>query len=333
MRRLVTYPLLLLPIWGCGKQVNEIPIASSQTADAAAAEFPDTSAKFEKLTTKHLPNAIRIHEKVISGGLPAGELAFEELKSLGVKTIISVDGAQPNLAIAGHYGMRYVHLPHGYDGIPQERTKQLAKAVRDLPSPIYIHCHHGKHRSPAAAAVACVGAGLIASSNALGILAIAGTSPKYRGLYESASKAEKFKESLLNALDVEFPTTVELSAIAEAMVAIEHSYGRLNKMAIHRWQRTSAISDLDPTHEALILREHFTELLRTDTVSKQPDRFEAMLRDGENAATELESALEDWIKSGRTSDVPAAIGTALERININCTSCHKEFRDVPLSEK
>ena len=84
----------------------------------------------------HLPNAICIHERIISGGLPDGEAAFEELKSLRVKTIISVDGAKPNLALAAKYGMRYVHLPHGYNGISDEHAVQLAKAVYNFDGPI-----------------------------------------------------------------------------------------------------------------------------------------------------------------------------------------------------
>jgi protein tyrosine/serine phosphatase len=60
--------------------------------------------------------------------------------------------------------------------ISQERTKELAKADRELAGPIYLHCHHGKHRSPAAAVVACVTAGLILPHAALPILRTAGTS-------------------------------------------------------------------------------------------------------------------------------------------------------------
>lgn len=63
------------------------------------------------LTSKHLPNPVRIHAHVISGGLPEGNAAFEELKSLGIKTVISVDGAKPDVARAEKYGLRYVHLP------------------------------------------------------------------------------------------------------------------------------------------------------------------------------------------------------------------------------
>ncbi len=63
-----------------------------------------TSSAPEKPSVHHLPNAYRIHAKVISGGLPDGEPAFKELADLGVKTIISVDGATPAVALAKKYG-------------------------------------------------------------------------------------------------------------------------------------------------------------------------------------------------------------------------------------
>jgi hypothetical protein len=67
--------------------------------------------------------------------------------------------------------------------VPEDRIKELAKAVRELEGPVYIHCHHGKHRSPAASAVACVAAGLIAPQSALAILEAAGTSSADRPLF------------------------------------------------------------------------------------------------------------------------------------------------------
>jgi hypothetical protein len=70
-----------------------------------------------QLASQHLPNLVRVHEKVISGGLPEGDAAFQELAALGVKTIISVDGMTPDVGMAAKHGLRYVHLPHGYDGM------------------------------------------------------------------------------------------------------------------------------------------------------------------------------------------------------------------------
>jgi len=88
-----------------------------------ACQPPGVPAAFmHKLPAKHLPNAYRLHEKVISGGQPEGAEAFAELRALGVKTIVSVDGAKPDVELARTYGLRYVHLPIGYNGVPAERA-------------------------------------------------------------------------------------------------------------------------------------------------------------------------------------------------------------------
>ena len=79
----------------------------------------------QRIASTHLPNAYRLHAKVISGGQPEGDAAFKELRDLGVRTIISVDGATPDVATANKYGLRYVHLPHGYDDISTTRAKEL----------------------------------------------------------------------------------------------------------------------------------------------------------------------------------------------------------------
>ena len=98
-------------------------------------------------------------ERLYSGSEPHGEEGIASLKELGVKTIVSVDGAKPAVETARKYGMRYVHIPIGYDGVPEEAGQSLARLMREAETPIYVHCHHGKHRGPAAVAVACVAGG------------------------------------------------------------------------------------------------------------------------------------------------------------------------------
>ncbi len=308
-----------LAIAGCGP---ERPSAQGETVRGP-----------QKLATSRLPNAIRLHARVISGGQPDGEAAFRELKELGVKTVVSVDGARPDVELARKYGLRYVHLPHGYDGIPQERAQELAKAVRDLEGPIYIHCHHGKHRSPAAATVACVSAGLIEPSAALSVLKTAGTSENYRGLYRSAESARKLDDALLDALQAEFPETAKLPPLAAAMVALEQTHDHLQQISAAGWERPQAHPDLDPPHVALMLREHFTEMLRTDAVKTEPGKFQELMRDSETAAKELEEALMARSAGKLGSPAPQALGKSFNRVTKNCTTCHQQFRDVPLGEK
>jgi protein tyrosine phosphatase (PTP) superfamily phosphohydrolase (DUF442 family) len=286
-----------------------------------------------RLTSAHLPNAIQIHEKVISGGQPEGAEAFQELQNLGIRTIISVDGAKPDLELAKRHGLKYVHLPHSYDGIPEQRGKELAKAVRDFEGPIYIHCHHGKHRSPAAAAVACVTAGLIDPSVSSVILKLAGANPNYRGLYESAESAQKVGDAVLDALKCDFPESAELTPMAESMVHLEQTFDSVKTVAAAGWKSPLSRPDLHPVQEVLLLKDHFSELLRTESVAKEPEGFRNMLRESESAAADLEAALMSWSESEAALPVPDTLPTSFERIAKNCVACHTEFRDVPLSEK
>jgi protein tyrosine phosphatase (PTP) superfamily phosphohydrolase (DUF442 family) len=292
----------------------------------AKAEDAVRGVEPRKVAAEHLPNAYQIHSRVISGGLPEGEAAFRELSELGVKTIVSVDGATPDVATAKKFGMRYVHLPHGYDGIPKERVKQLARAVRDLPGPIYIHCHHGKHRSPAAAAVGCVGAGLLNAEAAETLLKMAGTSEGYRGLYQSAREARRLDDKLLDQVLADFPEKVTVPPLAELMVMLEHTHDHLKLIAAADWKSPREHPDLDPAHEALLLREHFTELLRLDAVQSKPAEFRRYLTDSEEVSKGLESEL----RGGASREKIAA---AFARISKACTDCHQRFRDVPLAEK
>ena len=296
-------------------------------------QHPEINSLPCKLNSAHLPNAIRIHEKVISGGQPDGESAFQELQDLGIKTIISVDGAKPEIELAKKHGLKYVHLPHSYDGIPEQRGYELAKAVRDIEGPIYIHCHHGKHRSPAAAAVACITAGLIEPSQALGILHLAGTNPNYRGLYEAALSARKLDASVLDALRADFPESARLTPMAEAMVHLEQTQDRVKMIAAAGWISPASHPEIIPAQEVLLLKDHFTELLRAESVASVPEGFQAMLRESESAAADLEAALMNWNDSGSTLPIPDALPVSFEKIAKNCVSCHTQYRDVPLSEK
>lgn len=277
----------------------------------------------EKVSAKHLPNPVRVNAKVISGGLPEGDGAFAELKELGVKTIISVDGAKPDIAIAQKYGLRYVHLPHSYDGVPEDRGKELAKAVRDLPGTMYIHCHHGKHRSPAATAVACLGAGFITHDQGRQLLAVAGTGENYRGLFQSVDDAKPLDSKLLDDLLASFPETAKLPAMAEAMVAIEHTHDHLKLIEKAGWKTPADHPALTAGHEALLLREHFTELLRADDLKARPEKFRQLTGEAETLCVDLEETLKASLV-----DVEAA-SRKLAAVTANCTACHQVYRDLP----
>ena len=284
--------------------------------NSAPAEMP------VRIPSDHLPNAIRLHERVISGGDPDGAEAFRELKALGVSTIICVDGARPDVEAAKKLGIRYVHLPHGYNGISKERAAQLAKVVQTFPGSIYIHCHHGKHRSPAAAAVACVGAGLISEETAKKTLLFAGTSEHYLGLYKAVEQTRPFSQKALDAVPADFPEVAEVPHMAEAMVEIAEIWERIQTVQAANWTPPANHPDLVPAHEVLLLREQFMELLRTEEVAQSPDPVQSMFQASEKASLILEESLR-----ANPQDLERA-NKAYGTVRNNCAACHARFRDV-----
>lgn len=279
-----------------------------------------------KLDIAELPNTLRLSKQVYSGGQPTGEAGFKALQRLGVKTVISVDGAKPELATAKKFGLAYVHLPHGYDGISPQRAIELAKAVNDLPGPVYIHCHHGKHRSPAAAAVACIGAGIITPETGKKVLKLAGTSSDYQGLHEVVARSQTIAN--LNAVKANFKESVDVPPLAASMVKIEQTFDHLKDIQQSGWRAPKSHPDLSPEHEALLLREHFTELLRTKHVRAQPLSFRNLIEHSRDKAEVLEKTLRSATKS-KSPPPKEALSAALSAIASDCKSCHREHRDKP----
>lgn len=275
----------------------------------------------------NLDNVLYVADKLYSGGSPEGDAGFESLQKLGIKTIISVDGARPDLARAKKVGMRYVHLPIGYDGVSQDQAMKLAKAVRDLPAPIYLHCHHGKHRSPGAAAaiVMCLDEKCTVNQ-AVDIMKRAGTDPRYSGLYASPKELRRPTSAELDQLKVDFPEAARIPALAEAMVHIDHHWENLIHIRKAGWKVPKNHPDLDPPHEALQLMEHFRELTREKSIQKRPADFKTWLTDAESAARDLEQLLH---KAAKEQIDASAVEQAYQRSRMLCTVCHGTYRDVP----
>jgi hypothetical protein len=306
-----------------------IPKGGTSPAVVETTPAKPEPVKLEKLAVQHLANAIRVHSRVISGGLPEGDEAFAELRSLGVRTVISVDGMGPDIATAKKYGLRYVHLPHGYDGIPAARIAELTAAVQTLPGPIYIHCHHGKHRSPAASAAACVGAGLIEPEDSLAVLKLAGTSPHYTGLFHDVAAMRRLPPAQKTSL--KFPETSPVPQLVSRMVQIEHWQAALTKAfksppAAATAKSTDPSQRENPVAVALLLREQFTELLRDDSNKQRPTQYVQLLQESESAAQRLESFLAqdaDLSNAAQRDEASKLLGEVSSR----CATCHKAYRD------
>jgi protein tyrosine phosphatase (PTP) superfamily phosphohydrolase (DUF442 family) len=287
--------------------------------------------KPKRIESKTVPNLLQISRKVYSGGLPAGQRAFEELKSLGVTTVISVDGAVPDVEAAEKAGLRYIHLPHGYDGISESRVLEIAKAISQSPGSVLIHCHRGKHRSPAASAVACTAIGEIEPDQATKVLEAAGTGKNYLGLFAAAKNAKLLDPQLIRDLQVEFKSKTPAPPLVEAMGQLEVTLERLELLEKDHFQSVASQPDLEPAHQALLLRECYTELLRQPELKSKPESFQKMMQEAETSAKAVEEALVGWKTAKYGGSPPRGFAKQFGALAQSCKKCHEAFRDnVPV---
>lgn len=266
-------------------------------------------------------NVVAYGDGLYSGSAPEGAVAFETLAAMGIRTIISVDGAEPDVARARAAGLRYVHLPIGYNGMDRTRTLEIARAIKDLPGPTYIHCHHGKHRSAGAAGAAAVTLGTLSTGDALRRMKVSGTSPSYAGLYGCVAVAETADDEMLQSVSGEFPEAFKTTGLVKTMVEIDHVYELLKAVDKADWKVPPDHPDLVPAAEAGRLADLHRILLDDERVRLKPAQFMAWMKQG----SELAEALERRIVGGAAS--ADELRAQFKLIDASCRDCHTTYRD------
>jgi protein tyrosine phosphatase (PTP) superfamily phosphohydrolase (DUF442 family) len=295
-------------LWLLSGSVLVVPFVATAAAQEPAALPRKVDSR------RGLENLLQVSGRIYSGGEPHGEAAFEAIAGMGVKTVISVDGAQPDIEAARKHGLRYVHIPIGYDGVEDSAGRSLTRAARELKGPIYVHCHHGKHRGPAAAAVLCRADDGRGSDEALRILELAGTGKEYAGLWRDVAAYR------LPAENAELPVLVEVAqvdSLTAAMAKIDRSFDNLKLCAAAGWKTPPDHPDIAPAQESTILRESLRESIRhLDPAAEEQMR--TWLRQAEEQSGALERAL-----LALQTD---AAGAALKQLEMSCKQCHARYR-------
>lgn len=292
----------------------------------AQAQPPVPTPSPQPIDKPGLHNVHRIADWLISGSSPDGVEGFRSLKELGIKTVITVDGARPDVTSAKEYGLRYVHIPIGYDGIPRDKLLLLAKAAQELPRPIYLHCHHGKHRGPAAAAAIHVCLDERCTINqALAEMKTFGTDPRYRGLFEAISRLDRPSPEQLKAVPSDFPETAKVASFVERMVEVDTTWDHLKAIRAAGWKAPADNPDLVPSQEALQLVEHYRETARLPDHLKRPQVFQEHLK---LATADAESLEKELASQGKEMLNGAILEPLFKRSEAACARCHNQFRDV-----
>ncbi|HZW08173.1 MAG TPA: cytochrome c [Phycisphaerales bacterium] len=268
-------------------------------------------------------NAVAFHPGFVSGSQPEGDEGFQSLAAMGVRTIISVDGAEPEVEKARAYGLRYIHLPIGYNGFDEERRLQLARAAQDSikDGPVYIHCHHGKHRSAGAAAAIASTLGWQTPEHGVARMKVSGTAPNYTGLYACAVDAAPVAPAALDAVVADFPSRWKPSGYVSGMVEIDEVFEHLKEIQAAGWAAPNHHPDLVPAAEAGRLADLY-RLLHTDDVVKRKGAGMAELMQDSNRRAQI---LEDLLAAGEKDK--ARLNDQFKLVSASCKDCHSRYRD------
>jgi protein tyrosine phosphatase (PTP) superfamily phosphohydrolase (DUF442 family) len=270
-----------------------------------------------------LHNLVAYHAGFVSGSVPKGDAGFDTLKSLGVKTVISVDGAAPDLTRVKARGMRYIHLPIGYNGFDRERQLQLVRATRDAmkAGPVYIHCHHGKHRSAGAAGVVAVCLDWATPEEMLDRMKVSGTSPAYKGLFARVRTAEPLMPGVIDAVPADFPEISRTTDTVKAMVEIDEATEHLKLIEKSLWRPTASHPDLVPAAEAGRLADILRVLAEAGVPKDKPAEYFDMMRENSERAKRLE----DLLLSPKRDE--QAMSAQFKLVVASCKECHVKYRD------
>ncbi|MCA9287040.1 MAG: hypothetical protein KDA05_00560 [Phycisphaerales bacterium] len=298
-----------------------LSLSACQSSKTTGASSPEASAA---AAPEPIENLHRVTTRIWSGAQPHPQ-DFRTIHDLGVRTVISVDGAVPDLVDAHQAGLRYIHIPIGYDGITPEAAATLKAALESTDEPVYIHCHHGKHRAAGAAATIAVNLGWLTPAQAIARMRVAGTSDAYPGLYACAGSAEPLDAGTLDSVPADFPEASMPTGIVAGMVEIDQIMEHLKAIEAAGWRTPTDHPDLVPAAEAARLADLFRVIGMSDEAAAYDAEFAARLTSDGALATTLESTL----VGGRagTGDLAAILSDQHARLAASCTDCHAAYRD------
>ena len=291
-------------------------MAASQTAFDGAFQAVVAVEAVTVNADSSLPDRfLEVSAKIFSGAQPERKSQFAALRARGVRTVVSVDGAAPDVESASSFGLRYVHIPIGYDGISSQASRDLAAIVGQSGGSIFIHCHHGRHRGPAAAAIAAMSLGEIDNVQANQILDQAGTGQQYAGLWRDVAN---YKRPLKTPSTTGLLETAETSMLVRSMSQLGRSFESFNELQNRSKSLEHGPLDKSASHLAWLVKEGFNESMRSPEVTSNLE-LGRWMREAQRLSNEFRKAVDRHDQSG--------VIRLLNSLNESCVQCHRTYRN------
>ncbi|NIO81050.1 MAG: hypothetical protein GTN53_10610 [Candidatus Aminicenantes bacterium] len=100
-----------------------------------------------------LPNFYKVSDTLYRGAQPRKQ-GFEELKKLGIKTVVNLRGSSRERILVEEAGLKYYQIPM-FAAFPKKKKFARFLEIVSDPSnhPVFVHCKHGADRTGAAVAI------------------------------------------------------------------------------------------------------------------------------------------------------------------------------------
>lgn len=105
------------------------------------------SGKAVRIDLAGCPNLCRVSETLYRGAQPTRE-GFEHLKTLGIKTVISLRAHHSDEELLEGTGLTYISIPTDTWEIPHDKAAAFLRVAADPEAaPVFVHCQHGADRT------------------------------------------------------------------------------------------------------------------------------------------------------------------------------------------
>lgn len=303
------------------------PLSLTGTAYEAAATVP-----LPKVAPGQYPgmaNVYRLSDTIISGSEPHDAEALAQIAAWGVKTVLSVDGKVPDADAAEALGLRYVHVPIRYSGITDDQVTKIAKTFREMEGPFYVHCFHGKHRGPAAAAIGRVALDGLPRERAIAEMRQwCSTAAKYEGLYSTVAVSDIPSAAETEAFDFGFDAGMKCDGVRDAMIVLTRSWDEVKLIAKNDWKPAADHPDIDALQSATHVSQLINACAEMEESAAYPSDFQEMMADSQKHLGDLVSFLTDC-RVENTSEYlrNEQLDAAFKAANASCTKCHATYRN------
>lgn len=276
-------------------------------------------ANVSRVTDDNIDGLLALEDGIYTGAAPADAAAFAALAALGVNTVVCVDSVQPDVELAAEYGLSYIHIPVDYDEIDEHALLSIKRMIVERPDDIfYIHCHHGKHRGPAVAAIAWRQRSGCSSASSLRVLEMAGTSKDYPGLWSAVSNWQD--SSVSEAQWPALHAVAQIESFAGGMAKLDRNWDRIKLLHKNNWQVPASHPDLVAVNEARQTRDLLSGCAEGIPIELVGDiDFEKRINQSVALADDMYQAL--------VHKKSEAVEDSYKELKSSCVYCHRKYRN------